>query len=259
VPNRSEKRRRAAERRRVIEAARSSTQAQTPEQSPKEPLRLPIPRWIEDRATGGGIAGSLFRLIRVVLSAIWWSGRVLWLAPSFAWRSLRIAGKWIREKDYYVNLGFRIATAVSVGYLVYDRLYETSAVVNVSASDPKSPFLFPFTITNISHLFEIHNLRWSCDFYDMTGSISNLEMTAAHGTQTKIRPGQTINVSCGMNQFPNAIFETGTVRITISYTAEIFGIYSWGRVPEPARFTWVGSASNPQWIRGDFANETRPR
>jgi hypothetical protein len=232
---------------------------QPPARSPKEPSRPPIPRWIEHRAIGGGIAGSVFSLIRLALSALWWLGRILWLVPSFAWRYLRLSGKWIWKKDYYVTWGFRIATLVSVGYLAYDRIYETSAVVDVSASDPKDPFLFPFTITNNSHLFELRNLVWSCQFYDMTGSLSNLLVVAAHGTQTKIRPGQTINLSCWISQFRHAVFDTGTVGITISYTAEIFGIYSWGRTPEPTRFTWIGTASNPQWIRGDFASEPRPR
>ena len=50
---------------------------------------------------------------------------------------------------------FRLATLLSVGYLVYDRIYETSVAISSETADAGQPFRIPFTVTNNSHLFWI--------------------------------------------------------------------------------------------------------
>jgi hypothetical protein len=60
-----------------------------------------------------------------------------------------------------VNNAFRFLTLMSVGYLVYDRVFETDASVSVQASDPNDAFEFPFSINNNSHLFSISNIHWN--------------------------------------------------------------------------------------------------
>src|SRR4051794_24409461 len=57
---------------------------------------------------------------------------------------------------------WRAAAAISVGYLVFDRIYETNATMASPASDPNEPFRMPFSITNNSHIFALKNLSWTC-------------------------------------------------------------------------------------------------
>src|ERR1700737_1475190 len=74
----------------------------------------------------------------------------------WTWHHRWRTAKWIGV------LFWRSATLLSVGYLVYDRYYETDATLSVPASDPSFPFTFPFAITNNSHVFAIRNVAWSC-------------------------------------------------------------------------------------------------
>src|SRR6202021_183900 len=75
---------------------------------------------------------------------------------------LLILGRWIKGKDYWVNWAFRLMAVLSVSYLILDRIYETGATISVAASDPRDPFAYPFTLTNLSHLWKLHGLGWEC-------------------------------------------------------------------------------------------------
>jgi hypothetical protein len=69
---------------------------------------------------------------------------------------------WLRA-NFFTWL-FRLFTFISVSYLVYDRIYETGALTQSPASDPHDPFLFPFSITNMSHIFTLRDIKWRCEF-----------------------------------------------------------------------------------------------
>jgi len=101
-----------------------------------------------------------------------------------------IAANWI----------FRGLTLLSVGYLVFDRIYETSAFIYPAASDPQNPFIFPFTITNQSHLFPIDNLKWGCEIEYMH-TVPPHEYTVANSrivssTTVTLPPGASLNIRC---------------------------------------------------------------
>src|SRR5262245_21496102 len=74
--------------------------------------------------------------------------------PPASSRVTRTGFWWI---DLIANWFFRFLTLITVGYLVFDRIYETSAYVFSPASDPENPWVFPFTIANNSHVFSIKN------------------------------------------------------------------------------------------------------
>jgi len=166
-------------------------------------------------------------------------------------------------KGDFFTWTFRFITLAAFAYLVADRLYETDATISVSASDPNDPLLFPFTITNISHIFSIRDVHWNCGVESIktpTGTIQNMGFRPREGEETIIKPGQTINIDCDLigpsaGFFPGVkTFKEIKLQIAASYSIEIFGLYSWKRTTQPVRFAWFSNASNPQWVRGDFAN-----
>jgi hypothetical protein len=81
------------------------------------------------------------------------------------------------------------------------------------------------------------------------------------GTVSRIDPGRTLNVKLDLlSPTSNFIkyaekleFTDVELELSLSYDAKLFGLYNWNRHPAPTRFTWVGDAANPQWVRGAFA------
>jgi hypothetical protein len=153
---------------------------------------------------------------------------------------------------------WRLATAASVGYLVFDRLYETSATISVPASDPRDPFMFPFVISNSSHLFALHNIRWLCDIDDLAVNgkriIGARVGLLAQEPPHDIPPGAVLNASCRDRvKMPAGRITTLTVDIELAYDVDI-ALWTWNKHPPPAYFHWYPDASNPQWIRGDITH-----
>jgi hypothetical protein len=143
---------------------------------------------------------------------------------------------------------------LSVGYLVYDRIYETGATVSSVASDPTNPFYFPFAIANNSHVFSLRHIEWSCHVVKMTaGGNDFTDLTAFLGGDVdEIRPGGVLNVSCRRAVALNGLPVTNLVlEIDLQYDADIFGIMV-HRSPPAIPFTWAADATNPQWIRGEL-------
>ena len=58
-----------------------------------------------------------------------------------------------RHGELMANWFFRSLTLLSVFYLVFDRIYETSATISAPAPDALKPFSFPFSVRNNSHFF----------------------------------------------------------------------------------------------------------
>lgn len=172
------------------------------------------------------------------------------------WHHRWKTAKWI------AILFWRGVTLLSIGYLVYDRVYEADATLSASASDPTFAFAFPFTITNNSHIFVIRNVRWSCQALHIKwGNNNRIENSQIiSGSRSEIAAGQPLNIDCSIVG-PNSRFvhtdagikvDQATIRIVLEYDAD-FLFFRLHRTPPPTLFTWWGSASNPQWIKGNPA------
>jgi len=123
--------------------------------------------------------------------------------------------------------------------------------------------MFPFSINNNSHLFNIRDIQWRCHFLtlkDNTGQEIFSNMYFSLGSEGVIRKGENLNISCmekGKLSFikfektPNII--EGKVEIELQYKIYIIGDYYFSPKINPTTFTWFGMASNPQWIKGETA------
>jgi hypothetical protein len=185
-----------------------------------------------------------------------------WCIRQFG-RCIRRSPAWVfRNRGKLLNVFWRTTTLLSVGYLVYDRLYETEATISSPASDPQNPFIFPFTITNNSHLFAIRNVHWSCKYTSLKSDEVNFrEVNVIQGTRSEITAGRTLNIFCDPVGPDSRIVRTprvpkvaeAIVLVGLSYDSDLLGLYLWHRTPSPITFSWFAKASNPQWIRGELA------
>jgi hypothetical protein len=207
-------------------------------QTPSTPAKL---RYSERRIWWPAIFASNLGLL-----ILWAVGR----SATWVW------GHKLRALDWAAVFFWRSVTLLGVIWLVYDRVYETDATLSVSASDPKWAFEFPFVITNASHIFAIRNVRWTCQFmrviWEENGGFQNLQV--AYGSTSIIDAGRVLNINCmkGFNVPNKLALKEGIIRIVLEYDADFFGWYSIHRKPFPTTFTWFASASNPQWIKGEF-------
>ena len=160
---------------------------------------------------------------------------------------------------------FRIATLLSVGYLVFDRIYETGATLSSPLSDPADPFRLPFTITNNSHLFSLRNLKWTCRTQDVesnTGAEAAGFPKILRGSQSILLPGQILNIDCNIAgptshliRIPEQIVRAD-LEIELLYDADIdyfLGHYLWHREPPATQFRWVRGAIPSEWLKGPLA------
>ena len=73
------------------------------------------------------------------------------------------------------------------------------------------------------------------------------------GSSRVILQGKNLNIDCSI-KFSNDIkLDEVVMRIDLTYHADFFGLLSLSRHPEPTLFTWFLGASNPQWVKGEFA------
>ncbi len=163
--------------------------------------------------------------------------------------------RWI---DAFVTWLFRFFTLISVGYLVYDRYYETAAVITAQISDAADPFYYPFSLTNTSHLFNISNLSWECHLvdaiYENNGRIQNTTITTK-ANRPLLAPGSTTNLHCNRNtiSFGNTKIMSAKVKMQASYDVDVFGLWKFHRLSEPVIFSWLPgpTESRRQWLRGE--------
>lgn len=229
----------------------SSAHTPNPAQSPKKSLARAILRFLGCLLRG--LAARAIRLWIWVIDAAIWCLLWIWKNP---WKSTKTV----------VNIFFRIATLTSVGYLVFDRIYETSGIISSPSSDPQDPFLFPFAVDNNSHLFQLRNIAWNCiaDRIETDKQQSlGPNMNIGFGTQSEIAAGHRTNVSCNVfgpsapvMHTPGAKVTKAEIRIELTYDVDIFG-HLWHRSPSPIKFTWFPQASNPQWVKGDIIETPR--
>jgi hypothetical protein len=151
---------------------------------------------------------------------------------------------------------------VSVGYLIYDRLYETEATITAALPTDQSPAVFLFTINNNSHLFKITDVRWNC-FVEHLVTTSGTEINMSgrfNGSERKILAGHNLNVDCNAKQDTSTFLgfkssdtiAEGTIWIEISYDTDL-RFWKLHRSPPPTKFTWFAQGTARQWIKGDFA------
>ncbi len=172
-----------------------------------------------------------------------------------------LSKRWMIARSLW-NGFFRFATLLSVSYLVYDRFYEADATIAASASDPQFAFEYPFTITNNSHVFKIRDVHWKCEYIKISAeNISMSDSSSIAGSTNVILPGKVLNIDCSVIGPNSRIINIpqkpkiteAIIKIEVSYKADLFGLYAFDRKPEPALFRWFADASNPQWIKGEFA------
>jgi hypothetical protein len=176
------------------------------------------------------------------------------------WRSAKLFKSvlyWTWKKhDGVAAWTFRLLTLISFGYLIYDRIFETSATISSVASDPNNPFYFPFSITNNSHIFTLRDIQWTCAV--VSAKTNNITLTNVSFGFTdhasEILPGDVLNISCKRAIVGLPPVTQLVMSIDVVYDTKLLGIYSLTRCPKTL-FTWTADASNPQWIRGPFTGE----
>jgi len=226
------------------------------QERPLGPATLPYP--------GARILWPLVFLLNFLSRCFWFAGRYSQQAAVWTWahRWNILCGLWTGLR-HFANIFWRVLTLLSVGYLVYDRIYESDATISSPASDPNFAFEFPFTITNNSHVFAIRNVRWDCHAlkikYENNSSIENGQFI--QGTAASIAAGQSLNIDCAVIGPKSRMIRTpdkpraaeAVMEIALAYDADFFGLFSLHRQPAPTLFTWFADASNPRWIKGNFA------
>ncbi|WP_331301867.1 hypothetical protein [Methylobacterium oryzae] len=154
---------------------------------------------------------------------------------------------------------FRGFTLLSVSYLVYDRYYETAAVITSPVSDPADPFYYPFSLTNSSHIFNITNINWACQIVRATYE-GNSELTngtiVTRANKPLLPPGGVANIFCnkGTISFGGSKMQRAAVKMQASYDVDVFGIIKFPRLSETVTFTWMPGPTEGrrQWIKGDM-------
>ena len=152
---------------------------------------------------------------------------------------------------------FRLFTVVSISYLVYDRYYETNAIITSSASDPANPFFFPFSLTNSSHLFHLKNIDWACQLvrvdYEGNGRL-NGPTIIDNSQKSDLAPGQVTNIFCNRNgiQVDSKVIDA-VVRMQANYDVDVFGIFNLHRQSDIVTFNWLSSPTEArrQWLKGE--------
>jgi hypothetical protein len=252
--NQKQKARRAAElaRRHSLEATKVSVAPlphlpSSPElsrQAPSGPATPPLSSAAVPTHKVSGAFRALIRRVRAIGHSIWY------------------------DKPLTLAWFFRALTLLSVGYLLFDRLYETDATISLVASDPSDPFKFPFSVNNNSHIFTFENVRWSCILLSVHAEAGSEHVNITNstllsrGTKISIAPGHNLNVKCDMLSPTASFLRTRTVQgfhfkdaiieISAEYEVSILGLYNWTRNPVATKFTWITDVSNPQWVRGEF-------
>lgn len=168
--------------------------------------------------------------------------------------------RFLKSLNILLNWLFLFLTLLSIAYLVFDRIYETSATITTPVPHAINPFTFLFSITNNNHLFEIRNLVWGCraDYLDTTLHDKFTNSTLGSGIRRTIPPGGILNIDCNKNGSVNIMSGGGKVikgrmSIKISYDAIIFRILPWHISPPATKFTLFTEGINPRWVRGEFA------
>jgi hypothetical protein len=179
-----------------------------------------------------------------------------------AWVWIAHRPGWIRQHPSKVARSlwsgvFRVATLISVGYLVYDRLYETGASIETIASDPADPLLFPFSVTNNSHVFWMHQVKVACEYRSLLFEKNShfvYDSYVSSSVPQEIPIGTALLYSC-RGPTPKLALKSGELGISISYETNIMNLYRWvhANTTYPTKFTWYSAPTSARWIKGVLA------
>jgi hypothetical protein len=166
---------------------------------------------------------------------------------------------WFHRTKIFEGI-LQIGAVAGIVYLVLDTYFQTEATISSTASDPKDPFYFPFSVANNSHIFSIRDVKWRCVFVYMMNDSHVAFMndgTDGSGFQEEILPNGILNIDCnGLNPVLRIAppIMAAKISIDLSYNTSVLRtkLFSWQfhRAPPPTEFNWYGGASNPQWIKG---------
>jgi hypothetical protein len=162
-----------------------------------------------------------------------------------------------QAREGFLTWIFRFLTLLSVGYLLFDRIYETGVTISCPASDPKNPFLFPFAVTNNSHIFAIKDVRWRCTlrFLEFENHIYVANsVRLGEGHESAIGPNANVNISCAGFSAGDRKILSGKIKISIGYKMPLPLGFGFCRTIA-ASFSWVGK-DTAQWIRGNLPGQT---
>ncbi len=128
-------------------------------------------------------------VLNLISRGLWYFGYGSCFCAIFVWHHRRA-----------LSTGFWRAIALaSLFFLIFDRVYETSATVSSVASDPKTPFYFPFAITNNSHLLTLRNIEWTCHVINVTFNVPSTiqnNSIGAKGIKNELASGEILNIPC---------------------------------------------------------------
>ena len=195
------------------------------------------------------------------LASVFWSARHVKRLTTTMWHSeaLSFIWTWI----------FRLITVAAFSYLIYDRFYEFEAKISSPVLNDQSPAVFLITITNISHLFSVDNVVWTCRTIHLKTAheVTIDTSSVTNGVREQLLPGQHLTVDCnaaiigrGVNfvNFPQGdkiVEGDRVVRVVYDVDIRLFSLhlFSVHVSPPPTRLTWFAEGTTAQWIIGDFA------
>ena len=143
---------------------------------------------------------------------------------------------------------------LSVGVLVtLSALFDVIAApfapptVQVTGSDPASPFVFPFAVKNNSRWLPLQNAAWDCHVVDMevTGGNVFKDVGVQTGQESTIRAAELANYGCRVMN-PGVPIHSLTMQVSLRFST----LYFWKRSAEKT-FTWVVDGDHSQWIEGN--------
>lgn len=167
------------------------------------------------------------------------------------WRSLCQVGSFVHRNDYTVNWIFRSLALAGFMFLILDRMYDMQATISTTGSDPNNALAYPFALTNNSRYLAISDVKWQCNVVKLISkSGSMIDGALIHSqSPSRIPPGKTANITCSSSMYIDGPHVAGLILISVSYRM-LFMTFEVKDVP----FRWSGRTSNPQWVRGNFAN-----
>lgn len=118
--------------------------------------------------------------------------------------------------------------------------------IEVSGSDPASPFVFPFSVTNESWIFPMKDIDWRCSVEHMQAEGVTLDKVSIGmmDMHPSIGAGDIVNYSCPVMN-PGVPVSSLTMDVSIKYT--FLGI--WRRV-QTQPFIWIVDNQQSKWIKG---------
>jgi len=118
--------------------------------------------------------------------------------------------------------------------------------IEVSGSDPASPFVFPFSVTNESWVFPMKNIDWTCSVEHMQaeGVILDNVSVGMMDMRPSIGAGGTVNYSCPVMNSGVSVSSL-TMDVNIKYT--FLGIW---RRTQTQPFIWIVDNQQSKWIKG---------